>query len=133
MEIELREVFSPRELGSPTLRDRATVSTKTRITKHYVATFEAKEIAFVAIDRPENKSYLCVYELFVEPSQRRHGYGAAIINRCRLIANQNGFKKICLVPHCIEASGSEQKLRAWYVGLGFAQSPDQSDLLEIVF
>lgn len=133
MDIELREINSPSEFSSAALHDRAVVSTKAIFTKHYAAMFENIDIAFVALDLPENKSHLCVYELLVEPQQRGRGYGTAIINKCRLLAIEGGFKTICLIPRPIEAGGSEQKLRAWYSNLGFSQSPNQYDLLEIVF
>ncbi|MGV3580741.1 MAG: GNAT family N-acetyltransferase [Methylophilus sp.] len=143
MEIELRETNSPSDFSSTSLRDQAKVSTKTPITKHYVAMSEGIEVAFVALDMPEHKSYLCVYELLVEPKCRGHGhgygygygygYGTAIINHCQQLAIQGGFKTISLIPRPIEAGGTEQKLRAWYSKLGFSQSPNQSDLLEIVF
>jgi GNAT superfamily N-acetyltransferase len=94
---------------------------------------EGIEVAFVALDMPEHKNYLCVYELLVEPKCRRRGYGAAIINHCQQLAIRGGFKTISLIPRPIEVGGTEAKLRAWYSKFGFSQSPNQSDLLEIVF
>lgn len=132
MKIELREINSPSEFSSAPLRNRATVSTKAAFTKHYAAMSGNIEVAFVALDIPENKSYLHVYELLVEPQQRRRGYGALIIEKCRLIAIQDRFKTINLIPRPIEVGSSEHQLRAWYSGLGFSQSPNQSDLLEII-
>lgn len=132
MEIQLNVVAVLSEFRSVVLRDRASVSTKAAFTKHYVAVSSEKEIAFVALDFPEHKDYLCVYELLVDPSYRRRGYGAAIIGKCKELAIQDGFKKICLKPWPIEAGGSPEQLRTWYDKLGFAKCPDQSDLMEII-
>ena len=106
MEIQLNVVAVPSEFRTVVLRDRASVSTKTAFTKHYVAVSREQEIAFVALDLSENKDYLCVYELLVDPSYHRRGYGAAIIGKCKDLATQDGFRKICLKPWPIEANGS---------------------------
>jgi len=89
-------------------------------------------VAFVALDIPKHKDYFCVYELLVDPQHRRCGFGTAIIHKCHSLAAQGCFKKMCLIPRPIESGGSEEKLRAWYGKLGFIQSPNQSDLVEIV-
>jgi GNAT superfamily N-acetyltransferase len=131
-EIQLNLVGDPSEFRSAPLRDRALVSTKAAFTKHYTAMSGEQEVAFVALDLPEHKSYLCVYELLVDPSHRRRGYGAAIIRKCQEFAAQEGFRKICLNPCPIESGGSEEKLRTWYSKLGFAQCPHQNDLMEVI-
>lgn len=133
MEIQLYEVSDHSEFRSLPLRERASVSSKNDITKHYLAMSDGQDIAFVALDIPKHKDYLCVYELLVDPPHRSCGFGAAIIRKCQSLAAQGGFKKICLIPRPIEAGGSEEKLRAWYGKLGFIQCPNQSDLVEIVF
>lgn len=133
MEIQLIEVRDYSEFRSVPLRDRASVSSKSNITRHYVAMSDGQDIAFVALDTPEHRDYFCVYELFVDPQHRRCGFGTAIICKCQLLAAQAGFRKICLIPRPIEAGWSEEKLRAWYGKLGFTQCQNQSDLVEIVF
>lgn len=132
MKIQLIEVGDHSEFRSVPLRDRASVSSKSKITKHYVAVSDGQDIAFVALDIPEHRDYFCVYELLVDPQHRRCGFGAAIIRRCQFLAAQGGFRKICLIPRPIEPGGSEERLRAWYYKLGFTQCPDQRDLVEIV-
>ncbi|WP_265942610.1 GNAT family N-acetyltransferase [Dechloromonas sp. A34] len=133
MEIQLRVINAPSEFRAAPLRDRASVSTKAAFTTHYAAVSGEQEVAFVALDLPDHKRYFCVYELLVDPSHRCRGYGAAVIRKCREFATREGFEKICLKPWPIEAGGSEEKLRAWYTKLDFVQSPEQSDLMEIVF
>ncbi|MBZ0096041.1 MAG: GNAT family N-acetyltransferase [Sulfuricella sp.] len=133
MEIQLNKVGDHSEFRSVPLRNRASVSSKSNITRHYVAVSDGQDIAFVALDIPEHRDYFCVYELFVDPQHRSCGFGAAIIRKCQLLAAQGGFKKICLIPRPIEAGWSEEELRAWYGKLGFTQCPNQSDLVEIVF
>ncbi|MBU1339338.1 MAG: GNAT family N-acetyltransferase [Acidobacteria bacterium] len=81
---------------------------------------------------PKDKGYLCIYELVVEPSNRRRGIGTAIIRECHTIALQLGCHKICVVPRPVEAGTSEEQLNRWYTKLGFKPSDEQADLLEIV-
>lgn len=133
MKIQLREINSPSEFKAAPLRDRASVSTKSVLTTQYAAISGGQEIAFVALDLPGHKKYLFVYELFVAPSLRSRGYGTAVIQKCREFAIQAGFEKICLKPWPLEASGSEDRLRVWYNKLGFVQSPEQNDLMQVIF
>ena len=133
MNITFKEIYSPEELHSVSLRERASMGNKTVFTTHYAAVDGDTEIAFVAIDRIERNSIFCVFELFVEPTKRSSGYGTRIVNLFCHLAEGEKFRSICLVPHPIEVGGSEELLRLWYGRLGFLQSPEDSTLLEIVF
>jgi len=133
LNIELREVGSSDEFKSIVLKKRAAISSKPPITRHYVALCNKQEVAFVAIDVPPNKGYLCIYELLVEPKMRCRGLGSAVVRKCQEMARQLGCKKICLIPRPIEAGTTEEQLVRWYTRLGFVQSKEQDSLLEIVF
>ena len=131
MEIELREIQSGEQFESAVLRDRV-LNGKPPITRHYAAFADGKEVAFVAIDVPDDKAYLCIYELLVEPSLRGCGVGSAIVKKCCAFAVEQGCGRICVVPKPIESGGPEEKLIAWYTRLDFKPSSEQPGLLEIL-
>ena len=133
MKIQLRSINTPSDLKTTALRDRASVSSKCAFTKHYAVICDKREIAFVSLDLPVHKNYLCIYELLVAPSCRSLGYGAAIIQKCKEYAVEEGFNKICLRPWPIDSDGSEEKLRNWYSKQGFLQSSKENGLMEITF
>ncbi len=107
MEIELREIQSGEQFESAVLRHRA-LNGNPPITRHYAAFADGKEVAFVAIDVPDDKAYLCIYELLVEPSLRSRGFGSGIVKKCRAFAVEQGCGRICVVPRPIETGGSKR-------------------------
>jgi GNAT superfamily N-acetyltransferase len=131
MEIDLRETDSAEDFSTPLLKNRAT-KPKQPITKYYVATSDGQEVGFVALDVPEDKSYLCIYELIVNPMVRRRGFGSEIVRKCYQMAKSFGCKKICLRPRPVEEGISEEHLISMYSGLGYKPNPEQNGLYEIL-
>ena len=108
MEIELREIQSGEQFESAVLRHRALIRGKPQITRHYAAFADGKEVAFVAIDVRDDKAYLCIYELLVEPSLRGCGLASAIVKKCRAFAVEEGCGRICVVPKPIETEAPKR-------------------------
>lgn len=117
----LEHVITSKYLINEEIRNRATSSSKTKNTKHYVAKENGNEIGFVSIDVNPNVEYLVLYEIFVPHSIRKKGYGSMLLAEVETIAKNLKYKKVTVNPVPFEGSYLKSKLIQWYKRNGYCE------------
>jgi GNAT superfamily N-acetyltransferase len=130
MMIELVEVQPCDPRDDLEIRQRLSLSTKAKFTKHFVAKRDEVEIGFVAIDAIPGVNYLVLYELFVITRMRGVGLGASLLDEVEKCAVIEGYEWVTLSPSPLELGFSTGRLMAWYKRHGYAERPDFPSELE---
>ncbi len=123
-EITIAETHSPGEFQADSLRLRASTSPRSSYTQHYKAECGSSELAFVSVDIRPNCDFLVLYEIFVDPRQRRLGFGTRIVGLVEQLALRRGRHRIILFPRPLDSTIAEIDLRAWYGRLGYKPRDD---------
>lgn len=108
----------------PEIRERATVSSKAKYTRHYLALNGVEECAFVSMDLAPKDAVL--YELWVPQAQRTRGVGTSVLKAVESLARAKGYKVLMVRPEPIDSGIDPDRLAGFYRRNGFktvAQEP----------
>lgn len=119
MKLEIVEITPESQPNDPEVRERATTSSKSRCTKHFLIRKDKVEVGFLSIDTIPEVEYLVVYEIFVPRALRKRGVGSEILREAENIGRQLGYKRVNLTPCPLEFGYSPQELIAWYKSRGY--------------
>jgi GNAT superfamily N-acetyltransferase len=96
------------------LRDRASQSSKGRLTIQYRALKINEELAFVSLDRHLELQTLAIYELFVPSRMRNQGRGKMVLEAIESLAEREGFLRITVTPRPLDSNFPQSRLVSWY-------------------
>jgi len=139
MNITLVETKGPDDFEIPELKKRVQESRKSRLTKHYKALSQSREVAFVSLDywsylsllaaRPVSefafKSFwhepfkMVIYEIFVPQFLRRQGIASAVLNEVERISACMGLSVVRLGPSPMDSGITKDALIEWYIRSGY--------------
>jgi GNAT superfamily N-acetyltransferase len=111
----------PEQVSDQELRERATLSSKGRHTRHYIAFECGAEVAFLSLDVIPGAEYFVLYEIFVPQRLRRNGIGSRLLKEVSAIARRGGYTKIALRPFPLEPGASAEMLKNWYKERGYSE------------
>lgn len=101
------------------IKNRLSVSPKSKNTKLYLAKENDSEIGFVSIDEFSGVQYIVLYEVFVSSHLRNQGYGSKLLFEVESLAKKLGYKKIIVNPEPFEMNYPKRKLIKWYEKNGY--------------
>lgn len=129
-EVVFDEVHSPDEFEADSLRAQASTSPRSRHTHQYRARCGPSEVAFVSVDIWPERDFLVLYEIFVDPQQRKLGFGTLIVALVEQLAQRFERRRITLYPRPLDSTITETALKAWYARLGYKPRDEVPDELE---
>jgi GNAT superfamily N-acetyltransferase len=129
-EVVLDEVDSADEFQADSLRVRASTSPCSRHTHWYRARCGPSEVAFVSVDIGPERDFLVLYEIFVDPQQRRLRFGTRILALVEQLARWFERRRITLCPRPLDSTIAKIDLEAWYARLGYKPRDEVPDELE---
>lgn len=133
MNITLMQVKSPEDFETPELKNRAKESTRSKITIHYKASVDGREVAFLALDRWPELGAMAVYEIFVPLSVRRQGIATAVLKETERITACEGLSLVRVRPYSFDHGITREALFNWYDQQGYVRDSNiPGELFKIV-
>ncbi|HLB05533.1 MAG TPA: hypothetical protein VJL62_02325, partial [Thermodesulfobacteriota bacterium] len=149
MNITLVETKGPDDFEIPELKKRVQESRKSRLTKHYKALSQSREVAFVSLDYWSYLSLLAarpvsdfafkslwsepfqmfLYEIFVPQFARRQGIATAVLSEVERISTCEGLSAVRLRPSSLDSGITTEVLTAWYMRRGYVHDSDSLGVL----
>lgn len=120
MKLELVNIDSDRDVQVNDLlagRLRQNPAHKNRI--RFIARSEGQDVGLLFFDRPAEKNYAVLYEIFVLPDVRRRKVGSALVGAAEAKAQEWRRKYLVVFPRSLSPDLSDSALRNWYGNLGF--------------
>ncbi len=130
--MELVEVTDSIAVRNRELADRVVNSSKSSVTRMFIAKSDDQEIAFVSLDfysvHPEGP-LASLYEIWVRRDLRNQGFGTQVVTESEDVVQREGFTRLSANPKPIDG-GDESRLSGWYERLGFRQSEFEQYLVK---
>jgi hypothetical protein len=100
----LVETKGPADFEIPELKTRTQESSRSKITKHYKALSQGKEVAFISLDPWPEPPQMVVYEISVPQFARRQGIATAVLKEVERISACDGLSVVRLRPSPLDSS-----------------------------
>lgn len=95
MELLIKKLNNGQKPNNEILADRAGDSAP-KATSRYIVFLKGMETAYFELDRYKHE--MLVYEIYVISSERNKGIGTYILNNIELIAKEEGYQRVSLIP-----------------------------------
>ena len=117
------------EVKNEVLHDRAKRARNAR-TQEFIAVTNGTEHGLLSYEDWSDKSLGFIYEIFVLPSYRKQGIGAALLSYAEDLAIQLKCMYIQLKPYSLDQDTDQGLLISWYVEKGYIRKSDDKELME---